>query len=93
MTQPISYLTPLNFNSAPAVLQDVPFLKMPSDIVVRFLRHLTSKEIGESALVCRQWKKILEQDPVWRGLFYHHFPSILRCPPKTGQWNKKLNRV
>jgi hypothetical protein len=56
--------------------QDTPLLRMPQDIVTRIFSHLPARDIGTSALLCRQLNQALKDDDVWRILFYNHFPSV-----------------
>jgi WD40 repeat protein len=58
------------------VLQDSPFFQIPIDMTIQVFTRLSGQDIGVSALVCRQWNRILQGDQIWCLLLDKDFPSV-----------------
>jgi WD40 repeat protein len=73
MTPAISSSNP----NIPIACHATSLLQMPLvDTFVQILTRLPARDIGISALVCRQWNQILTHEFVWCTLFNNHFPTV-----------------
>ena len=51
---------------AQKALQESPFARLPTEVMLQILRSLSVNDLGNVSLVCRAFKMIADNDEIWK---------------------------
>eukprot|EP01118_Nematostelium_gracile_P002162 TRINITY_DN12392_c0_g1_i1.p1 TRINITY_DN12392_c0_g1~~TRINITY_DN12392_c0_g1_i1.p1 ORF type:complete len:361 (-),score=50.07 TRINITY_DN12392_c0_g1_i1:19-1101(-) len=71
-----------------SVYEEGYFGSLPQEIKLHIFSFLIAESVGRCGRVCREWRRLTEEELLWQSLVGRDFPSAFRCKPvhKTWKW-------
>ncbi len=72
-------IPPINQPNPNPDLAIVPLTsQIPVDPLAQILKYLPTRSIGAAASTCKQWYWAIQNDSIWKTLFYDRFPDAVK---------------
>jgi len=66
---------------------------LPEEVIVRIFKYLNVEDLYQSYYVCSLWKRLCEEEGIFRKICYRNYPVLKRFyrPPFETSWRKYYN--